>query len=230
MNVSVILVRPEHPGNVGAVARIMANFGFTQLVLVDPVADHTSEECKKRAKHAQDVLKKAVVVDALEDADCDWLIGTSGKLGSDYNLPRLPLAPWQLAGRITAAKKKVGIVFGPESSGLLNEEVEGCDVFVSIPANPKYPIINLSHSVSIILYELFIASLGKPVPFTPIGLKDKEVLTDLIDETLDTLPFETEEKRKTQKMLWHRLIGKSFLTRREAFGLMGFFKKVLKKR
>lgn len=230
-NVSVILIRPEHPGNVGAVARVMANFGFSRLVLVDPACDPHDEEARRRAKHAQGVLKESLVVNTLDNVGCDWLVATSGKLGSDYNIPRLPVVPWQLAGRIAGVKgRSVGIVFGPESSGLSNDELEACDAFVSIPANPKYPILNLSHSVTVVLYELFIASQGRPVFFTPLSLKDKEVLQDLIDQTLAVLPFESEEKRRTQRLLWHRLIGKSFLTRREAFGLMGFFKKVLKRR
>lgn len=230
-NVCVVLVRPEHPGNVGAVARVMANFGCARLVLVEPSCDHLSEESKRRAKHAQEVLEKAAVVGSLDATGCDWLVSTSGKLGSDYNISRLPLAPWQLAGRIAAVKKRsVGVVFGPESSGLSNEELRTCDAFVSIPASTKYPVINLSHSVAIVLYELFVAAQGKAVAFTPISVKDKEVLLELIDQALDSLPFETEEKRKTQKLVWHRMVGKSFLTRREAFALMGFFKKVLRKR
>ena len=226
----IILVRPEHPGNIGAVARAMANFGFSELVLVRPVADHRSDEAFARSKHGKRILQKATVVDDMKGAGVDWLIATSGKLGSDYNIPRLPLAPWQLAGRIAGMNRRVGLVFGPESSGLTNEEVELCDAFLSIPADQKYPILNLSHAVTIVLYELFLAQQGKVSPFTPISQKDKDVLNDLIDEALNALPFETKEKRETQRLVWRRLIGKSFLTKRESFALMGFFKKVLRKR
>lgn len=230
-SVKVVLVRPEHPGNVGAVARAMANFGFTQLVLVNPVCDHLSDEALGRSKHAKTILKNTVVIDTLDDTGCDWLVATSGKLGSDENIPRLPLQPWQVAGRIANIKERsIGLVFGPESKGLLNEEVEVCDSFISIPTNPAYPVLNLSHAVSVVLYELYIAQQGKPLPYTPLQGKDKEVLLELINSTLDVLPFPTPDKRETQKKVWHRLIGKSFLTRREGFALMGFFKKVLKKR
>ena len=99
---------------------------------------------------------------------------------------------------------------------------------MTIPTNKKYPVLNLSHSVGIMLYELSLQKTAQS--FTPLQKKDKEVLEGLIDETLDTLKFDTKDKKETQKMLWHRLIGKSFMTRREGFALMGFFKKVLKRR
>ena len=229
--IDIVLVGPEHAGNVGAVARAMANFGFSRLVLVSPACDHLSDEAVARAKHGGQVLRKAKVVEELAAAGCDWLVATSGKLGSDENIPRLPLQPWQLAGRIVSVRgRRVGIVFGPESKGLLNEEVESCDAFLSIPAHPSYPVLNLSHAVSLVLYELFIARQGRPAPFTPLAGRDKEVLLGLIDESLDAMPFPTPEKRETQKKVWHRLVGKSFLTRREGFALMGFFKKVLRRR
>ncbi|MBD3209606.1 RNA methyltransferase [Candidatus Woesearchaeota archaeon] len=230
MTVNVILVRPEHPGNIGAVARTMANFGFQQLVLVEPAAAPQDEEAVKRAKHGNRILKAARTVPALADAGCSWLIATSGKLGSDENIPRLPLQPWQLAGRIASSEQPVGIVFGPESQGLSNEELELCDAFLSIPTHNAYPVLNLSHAVSIILYELSIARQGKSTPFKPLGDKHKQVLLGLIDKAVEALPFQTIDKRETQKKVWHRMIGKSFLTSREGFALMGFFKKVLKRR
>ena len=222
---AIILVRPEHPGNVGAVARAMANFSFTKLVLIDPGCDHTSEESRRRAKHAQHILDDAIIVDRLEKTGCDWLIATSAKLGNDENIPRLALAPREVAEKIMGAKKAIGIVFGPESSGLSNDEIRFCDSFVSIPTG-TYGAMNLSHSVAIILYELFIAKQARPQAHTPMGAKDKEVLLSLFDESLDKMSFVTEDKRETQRLVWHRLIGKSFLTRREAFALMGFFKKI----
>lgn len=227
----IVLVRPEISGNLGAVARSMANFGFKHLVLVDPIADPSCDEALRRAKHGKSVLQKAKIVPSLKDVKVDYLIATSGKLGSDYNIPRIPLEPWQLSNCVSQLKETtIGLVFGPESKGLPNSEVELCDSFITIPADEKYPILNLSHAVTIILYELFITRETKKETYKPINKKDKEVLENLIDETIESLPFETEDKKKTQKILWHRLIGKSFLTKREAFTMMGFFKKILKKR
>jgi len=226
--VSVMLVRPEHPGNVGAVARVMANFSFSRLILVDPRCDYLCDEARNRAKHAQHVLEGAVVVESIGAAGCDWLVATSGKLGSDYNLPRSPLSPRELAGKVSRVRgRSVCLVFGPESSGLTNDEIRLCDVFVSIPAHREYPVLNLSHSVAIVLYELFVARHDHKSVFTPLSSKEKEVLFHRFEEVLSLLPFESDEKRMTQRVVWRRLIGKSFLTRRESFALLGFFRKVL---
>jgi TrmH family RNA methyltransferase len=230
-DISIVLIRPGHPGNIGAVARSMANFAFTSLILVEPTCNHLDEEALKRSKHGKFVLEQAKVINKLEEVDADYLIATSGKLGTDYNIPRLPIEPRQLAERLDSLKEtKIALIFGPESSGLLNEEVETCDIFVSIPASEAYPILNLSHAVTILLYELFTVTSNQDGVYTPISKKDKEVLKEQVDEILESMDFETEEKKQTQRILWQRLIGKSFLTKREAFALMGFFKKVLRKR
>jgi tRNA/rRNA methyltransferase len=226
--VGVVLVRPETPGNVGAVARVMANFGFQELVLVDPRCDHRSSEAIARAKHGKAVLEAARVVPTLKKAGCDWLVATSGKLGSDYNLPRTPVTPRQLVEVLQGMRRrKIGLVFGPESSGLLNAEVEGCDVFVTIPADPKYPILNLSQAAGILLYELSVRESVGVEGFVPLTAKDKEILYGYVEKALDALTFETPQKRETQRRVWRRMIGKAMLTRREAFALMGFFRRVL---
>lgn len=230
-DITVVLVRPCTSGNIGAVARSMANFGFEKLVLIAPDCDYLNEDACKRSKHGKYVLEKAKKLSCLDELDADYLIATSGKLGSDYNIPRLPINPRQFAEKLGDLKEtKIALVFGPESSGLTNEEIESCDVFVSIPAQEDYPVLNLSHAVTIILYELFAVSSNQDVVYAPVSKKDKEVLREQVDEILDGMDFETEDKKQTQILLWNRLIGKSFLTKREAFALMGFFKKVLKRR
>ncbi|MFH1510293.1 MAG: RNA methyltransferase, partial [Candidatus Woesearchaeota archaeon] len=118
--ISVVLYEPEHPGNVGAVARVMHNFGFKDLVLVNPKCNHLSSEAIARSKHANSILAKAKVVKKLQGFDC--LVGTTARLGTDYNLPRSPLLPGKL-GEIVPASGKVWLVFGSEGSGLSNDMI-----------------------------------------------------------------------------------------------------------
>ena len=89
----VILLEPVTAGNVGAVARSMANFGFTKLVLINPHCDHLGMEARNRAKHAQKVLDEAEVVDFFVVDDYDYLVATTAKLGTDYNISRSPMRP-----------------------------------------------------------------------------------------------------------------------------------------
>lgn len=227
--IHIILLEPEHAGNIGAVARVMKNFSFTQLVLVNPKVDIT-QETRNRAKHAQDVLDHTFIVD-----DCFWnsydiLVGTTGKLGSDYNMTRTPIMLADLAQRLHEAnnsKTKIGIIIGRESSGMLNEELERCDLMTTIPANSVYPILNISHAVGIILYELhkcFATPLEET--FIPAKRKEKEQALKYIDEILSHMHFATENKLITQQKLWKRLVTKSFLTKREIFAFLGFLRKI----
>ena len=155
------------------------------------------------------------------------VVGTTGRLGNDYNLPRTPLTPAQLAAKLVAAEGKVALLFGRESDGLSNKEIEACDFTISIPANPDYPVLNLSHAVAILLYEVTKERGGGELKevFPLVKAEEKAQLKKLIDEALDSYDFTTDDKRETQRVLWHRLVGKSFLTQREAMALMGFFKK-----
>ena len=114
--ISVILMEPRNSGNVGAVARVMKNFGFSKLVLVNSKCNPLSETARKRAKHAQEVLKKARKRKKLPKLD--YLIGTTAVTGTDYNIPRNPVNPVQLCDllfqRKNILKKNIGILFGRE--------------------------------------------------------------------------------------------------------------------
>ncbi|NOZ81444.1 MAG: RNA methyltransferase [DPANN group archaeon] len=229
--IDVILMEPEHPGNLGAVARAVKNFGIAGFVLVDPKADRDAEEAINRAKWAKDILKAAKVIKKEELGAYDYLISTSAKMGTDYNIPRSPLDPSQLAKKIVRKpmqRKKIGILFGRESSGLTNEEIGMCDFLVSIPGHKGYPVFNLSHAVAIILYELFKES-QKESSVSHIRMlsgKEKNILIGHVDAAIRALDFKPKEKAETQKKAWKHVIGKAMLTRREGFALMGFFRKI----
>lgn len=247
--INIVLIQPEHPGNVGAVARVMANFGMDKLILVEPLCDKDSSEAIKRAKHALPILKKAKIVKK-EDLDkFDYLIGTTAKLGTDYNIPRSSITPKQLAEKLSGVNtnemntkrlsikklntKNVALIFGREGIGLTNDEINACDFIVSIPSFKKYPTLNISHACAIIFYELFQALGEKETKtnamITPASEKDKEVMLMKINQVLDKLNFATPEKKETQKIVWKRIIGKSMMTKREAFAAIGFFRKIYEK-
>ncbi len=227
--ISVILIEPEWASNIGAVARVMGNFGFDELVLVNPKCRIDELDAIKRAKHALTILKRAKIVDFdyLDNFDC--LVATTSKLGSDYNIPRSPISPENLAEKLKIdTNKKIGLVFGREGQGLKNNEIKKCDFIVTIPAYAKYPVMNISHAVGVILYSIFRVRNENIITakFPLVSSKEKKKLLELIDSMLDNIEFSTKEKRETQKIIWRRMLGKSFLTRREAFALFGFFKKI----
>ncbi len=227
--ISIILVEPAVAGNIGAVARVMANFGFSELVLVRPKCAHLDEEAQSRSKHAKEILQKAKVVDKLPD-DCT-LIGTTSVLGRDFNIPRTPVTPKQLVALVKGKKTNIGLVFGPEGPGLSNKEIEACDFIVTVPTHKAYDSMNLSHSVAIILYELYDAFGTEKInshQHTPEQAQIKQALK-MAKEAIAKLDFKSDEKREVQRLIWKKVVTRLFLTKRELSSVMGFFRKVIGK-
>jgi len=221
---TIILVEPETPGNIGAVARVMANFGFNKLILVNPQCNHLDEEAKNRAKSGLKILEKAKINKNLKQTlkQFHTTIATTAMLGTDYNIPRSPLSPEQLAKK--TLPQKTAILFGRESQGLSNEEVNLVDFVVTIPTPKKYPTLNLSHSVTIILYELANKTSTEHIKLASKAEKDQ--IMKHINNIINKLTFTTPSKKQTQKTIWKRIFSKSFLTKREAFAVIGFLKKL----
>lgn len=223
---SVVLIEPEEAGNIGAVARVMKNFGVSELVIVNPKVVVDLPEVRSRAKHAQDVLKSVKVVKVWNDLDFDYLVATTAKLGTDFNLLRSPLSPKQLSS-FGKENCKIGLVFGREGDGLTNEEIMKCDFTVTIPSSKIYPTLNLSHAVAVVLYELFQHHEDKTTDhIRPIGAVEKKQIIKLMNSIISRMDFQTSEKRETQRKFWKRLVGRAFLSKREAFVLMGFIRRV----
>lgn len=237
MPITVVLVEPEKPGNTGAICRVMKNFGFSNLLLLNPQFKKTDQELKNRAKWAQDVAKaikiKPYSYYAKLKKDFDYVITTTARIGRDYNIPRSPITPEQLADRlleINLKKTSIALVMGREGSGLNNEEILVGDFVVTIPASKTYATLNLSHATAIILYDLAKKLNEEHVAshITPVSAKEKEQLLKMVDAALDTMVFATPEKKETQRIVWKKMVAKSFLSKREAYALMGFLKKVNK--
>jgi len=233
---TIILMETEHAQNLGAVCRVMANFGFKDLLLINPTCRKNDIDALIRAKHeAAPILTNAHHTDENALKTFDYLIATTARIGTDYNIPRSPITPQELAhylednNLIKDQKVRVGLIFGSEGHGLSNKEIEKCDVVATIPAHHSYVTLNISHAVAIFLYEI-TKKLGTQrinEKFKKATAKDKEVIMRVLDHILEQKDFKSESKRDTQRKVWKRMIGKSTLTKREAFALIGFLKKML---
>jgi TrmH family RNA methyltransferase len=153
----VVLVRPHYAGNVGAVARAMANFGHTDLVLVDPIADPQSHQARWMATKGQPILEHARVVPDLISAvaDCQRVVGTSAATQGTLR-ETIRGTPDEILPTFAASLEHgpSAIVFGPEPHGLATEELAQCHALLHLPTDPMYSSLNLSLSVGIVLYEL----------------------------------------------------------------------------
>lgn len=228
--ISVILVEPGVPGNIGAVARVMGNFGFRDLVLINPKCDHRDLDAIGRSKHAKSILVNAKVGDEDVFKEFDYLIATTSQIGRDYNIQRTPVEPKQLVELLKGkTNRKIGLVFGPEGPGLNNKDVARCDFVLTIPTHSLYHSMNLSHSVAIILYELYCAFGANKVTkeFREVKPEEKQQAMKLVEFILNAYNFHGESKKENHRKLWRKIIGKLFLSRREMNTLLGFLSKCL---
>ncbi len=182
-NTCVVLVEPTHPGNIGAVARAMKTMGLNDLCLVKP-SKFPHYEATKRAAGAEDVLLGARVVADLEAALANrtLVIGTSVRereVSWPIKTPRAAAEHIHAASLDPHAPIRTAIVFGRESSGLSNAELDLCDFQIMIPANPDYSSLNLASAVQIICYELRQAALHHlALPAGDVQLGDTELSSD----------------------------------------------------
>jgi TrmH family RNA methyltransferase len=220
----VVLVEPQHPGNLGAVARAMLNFGVERLALVNPQCE-VDDVAIARAMHAKRVLTNAKTYKSLKAATkrSGFVVATSGIVSeNDNQYGRHPLTPRQLAEKMGSVKGEVAIVFGREDYGLYNDELELADALVNIPTGEEYPIMNLSHAVAVVMYEMFQlkAKKVKPREAAPI---EKEKLNEFFDDLLDSIDYPAHRRRNT-KLMWRRMMGRAVPTKWEFYTLAGVLK------
>ncbi|MCK6412583.1 MAG: RNA methyltransferase [Azonexus sp.] len=167
--IRVVLCRPSHPGNIGAVARAMKTMGLHDLWLVEP-RQFPDPEADTRATGAVDVLQAARVVPNLSAAlaDTSFAIALSARqrdLGPAVGAPRASIA--RLLAE--AAHAPVALVFGNETMGLSNEEVRECQAAATIPTNPEFSSLNLGSAVQVLCYECRMSAFAEQPPLASQG-------------------------------------------------------------
>jgi TrmH family RNA methyltransferase len=188
--VDVVLVRPGVPGNVGASARAIRNAGLDGLVLVAP-GDWRTVECWRTAWGAQELLEQATVFPDLGPALAPYayVVGFSSR--RERGAPVLDVR--EMAAEVAAldAEDRAALVFGPETTGLSDEELALCGRRAFIPSHPRQPSLNLSHAVMVAAYEVFRAG-RRPLPVPRrASWQEKESLLGLLRTALlavDALP------------------------------------------
>jgi tRNA/rRNA methyltransferase len=153
----VVLFQPQLAANVGSVARVMRNMGLTDLVLVAPEADIKDRQARQLATHGEAILDRARVVATLSEAiaDCVLVAGTSARKGGPVRRQNVAL-PEEVMPLLVEAMDSgpVALLFGPERSGLTDDEVTRCHHLIHVPTSDDYPALNLAQAVAICLYEL----------------------------------------------------------------------------
>ena len=225
----VVLVDPENPGNVGFVTRALANFGVEELRVVgdDIREDQYAQMFSVRAHHILDNAKFYVNLDgALKDIDAAW--AATARSGRNHSVTRATVPLTELPNP-NSLDGKVALVFGRESTGLFNDEVELCDLAFTIPTSKEYPSLNLSHAVSITLFHLFT----KYAPEEPrersearaATWKEREQVYRFFDEVVDQLELK-EFRVPIAKQVFRNLLGRAYMTGREVSTLTGVVRRI----
>ena len=223
LKIRVVLVEPMYQGNVESVARAMKNFGYSDLVLVNPCK--LEGQARAMSSHARDVLEGARITSTIDEAvkGADLLIGTTGvsslKTGEHIRLPLYTVK--EVKEKFKEYSGTIAVLFGREDNGFSNDELKGFDMLITVPTSEIYPIMNLSHAVAIVLYELSELEGGsKPLAE---GF-DLQLLYGYLDELLEEIDYPAHKKDKTSLML-RRILGRAGLTPREVQTLRGIIRK-----
>ncbi|MDQ3847986.1 MAG: RNA methyltransferase [Thermoproteota archaeon] len=234
MVVAVALIEPQYPVNVGHIARLMKNFGLKSLYFVNPHFDTT--EAEKYSTHGKDVLVAARIVTLNQlRKKFDILIGTTAiQATSRLNVLRESINPEQLALVMhDSSTKKFCILLGREASGLNNQELELCNLVVTIDTKTNYKTMNIAHALVILLYEISKIQLSDfPIKKSKkrvdlASQKDIDLLLQYIDKLADVSNYDLHKKPLLESaakkilaksapttkdiMLWISLVRKSLL-------------------
>ena len=229
-NIYIVFVECETPGNIGFLARTMANFGLKNLVLINPPT--LTNEAYYQATHGKYIVENAKIYPSLDDfyqsQRIDFKVASTGMAGGSYNLSRIPIRPEEL-GKSMNVSNKIAILFGREGDGLSNKEIGDCDICVSIPTDPTYPIMNISHAAAIIFYELFKNKHDYGVEgLNESGDLEKKYLVKDMEELIDCLDIPDHKKRNGLKT-FNNIVSRAFITGREIYTLKGILRRLKNK-
>ena len=228
--VSVVLVEPQGALNIGSVCRVMMNFGFNDLRLVKPRADHLSKQARDMAVNAKEMLRKAGMFGSLAEAlaDCSLCLGTTrrfGKYRQDFLEPH-EIAP--LLGRHDPSVK-TALVFGREDDGLTTAELDLCQFFVTIATDPALPSLNLAQAVTICLYELSRVRHAQQAQSRVIERADGRTLESMYQHMRRSLvEAEYLDPQNPDHILraFRRIFGRAGLDQREVSIMQGLWSRI----
>ncbi len=206
-----ILVKPQLGENIGACARSMKNFGFSKLFIVDPKINFPNHKTKATSVGAYNIINNAKVFDKVESAinPFNLIISLSARR-RDINKKHISLNEFQKI--IKRKNLNIGLMFGPEASGLTNKDLSFSNYILQIPTAPNFKSLNLSHSITLICYEIFKSLKTKKIKRKSFDLKlsSKSKISSTVSHLINLLEkkdfFVPKEKRHSMILNINNLI------------------------
>ncbi|MGV8176199.1 MAG: RNA methyltransferase [Candidatus Bilamarchaeaceae archaeon] len=231
MDMKIVMVEPEYDANVGYVCRVMKNFGCGagSLLLINPKCP-LGFEAVQFSKHAREILGSAKLFPDLASAlsapenRCASVVGTTGvqKRNKDAVRTILPLSK---AAPLIRKKRSVILLLGREGIGLRPEELNRCDLLLTIPANPAYPIMNISHALAVILYALSLKAAGRTAE-EGCPKKKRDALLRAFSSIAGSEPF---RRSGLAPSAFRKIIARAEPTEQEADLLLGVLSRASKR-
>jgi len=226
----IVLVSPRNPLNIGAAARAISNFGFSDLRLVNPYEVAFREA--RSAVHAKQLLTDAREYPTLAGAvaDCGLVVGTTaiGNRALEHPLRRLEYGAKLIARRLVTAP--VALVFGSEKFGLSNEDLSHCHWLMRIPTRDEHSSMNLGQAVAVCLYEIVRsprAATAKPEARRPANAEELDRLTTLLGEALERSGYVHKRVEGSTVLKLRRLIRRMNLNEHDADVWLGILRQIL---
>lgn len=225
----VILVHPQLGENIGAAARVMANFGLSELRLVAPRDGWPNPAAEAMAAHAVHIIQNATIYNTTEEAvaDIGLLLATTAR---PRDMEKPVVSPREAVGQMKAQSGKVGLLFGPERTGLVNEDIVRASAIVNIPVDPEYASLNLAQAIAIVAYEHY-ADGASPISPTqenePATQGELEGLFGHIEELADKANFyQVAHKKERMDQNIRNIFTRARLTGQEVRTLRGLIRAI----
>ncbi len=236
-NIVIVLDHPDESRNIGAACRAMANNDISDLRIVGNKEDYGIEHIHVLAIHAGAIFDNARFYNSITEAtkDCAICAGTTRRRGKKRGKLLLPeefadMADDITEGATTEAGGKVAVIFGNERTGLTDEQLDECNLGVTIPSSDNFGSLNLSHAVQIMSYHLFRKSLvekkGEYRGYTPLTLERVDRTVKTITDNMQKIGFFKMPGREDMENFWRSILSRASLSEGEAQYLEKTFDKM----
>ena len=233
-NISFILHKPQLSENIGACARAIKNFSFSKLIVIDPKPIFPNDKIIATSVGAREIIKKAKVYKTIEPSlkNLDLLISTTARF-RNKNVKHIKLNELNKID----FNKKIAFLFGPEASGLSNNEISFSNYVLQIPSNSKFKSLNLSHSLIIVAQTIFQilnmkkSKYSKSKKIKPATKKNIQSMANLCIKHLEEINFfKPQEKKPRMLENLRSIFYKMDLSEKETRILSSVFASLAKKK
>lgn len=230
-NIVIVLDHPDESRNIGAACRAMANNDISDLRIVGKIEDYDIEHIHVLAIHAGPIFDNAHFYSSIREAtaDCTICAGTTRRRGKKRGKLLLPEEFATMTSPVSEAAK-VAVVFGNERTGLTDDQLDECNLGVTIPSSDDFGSLNLSHAVQIMSYHMFRQNLSENNPefrgYTPLTLDRVDKSVQVITDNMQKIGFFKMPGREDMENFWRSILSRASLSESEAQYLEKTFSKM----